>query len=167
MWKEKKMNEVLFVKISILSFDRLAIPFIVKRKVCAKSRGNLDEESLWRTKREHFLAVAFGDVYLHAATHLFIKCDLVAYTAFATTAYLSWSSRVQISALSSPLLPNFRTYEKEVRAILARNGPQSADDDVSLERTVYHVCALPSLLHSSASVILDNKQVFQSGNNLE
>lgn len=82
---------------------------------------------------------------------LFIKYDLVAHTAIATTAYLSWSSRVQISVLSSPLLPNFRTYEKRVKAIFARNGPQSlesADDDASLERTpcaVPRVCRVPSL----------------------
>jgi len=157
------MNEILFVKIPILSFDRFLgdpIHSLLNGKFARNRNGNLNEESLWRTKREHFLAVAFGDFYLHAATCLFIKYDFVAYTVFATTAYLSWSSRVQISALSSPLLPNFRTYEKQVRAILVRNGPQSlesADDDVSLERTVYHVCALLFLLHSSASVILDNE----------
>jgi len=91
---------------------------------------------------------------------LFIKCDLVAHTAFATTAYLSWSSRVQISALSSPLLPNFRTYEKRVRAIFARNGPQSlesADDDVSLKRTsCTTVCLrLPPLLSSITNKFLN------------
>lgn len=76
---------------------------------------------------------------------LFIKYDLVAHTAIATTAYLSWSSRVQISALSSPLLPNFQTYEKQVKAIFVRNGPQSlesADDDASLERTPRITCAV-------------------------
>jgi len=53
------MNEILFVEIPILSFDRFLRrfhSFVVKSKVRAKSHGSLDEESLWRAKREHFLA---------------------------------------------------------------------------------------------------------------
>lgn len=100
---------------------------------------------------------------------LFIKCDLVAHTVIATTAYLSWSSRVQISALSSPLLPNFRTYEKRVKAIFARNGPQSlesADDDASLERTPRIACTT-RVLRTVSSISLsrfDKEQVSQSEN---
>jgi len=86
---------------------------------------------------------------------LFIKYDLVAHTAIATTAYLSWSSRVQISALSSPLLPNFQTYEKQVKAIFARNGPQSlesADDDASLERTPCITCTSACAVYQRVSL---------------